>query len=110
MSHPALATENIFFHWRDEGIDQLEYTMVYWRGSTAVQDEAEIVVAANFDHTGHTLSVAFPAPGYWVKHDMALGNVQLILVSGSALSVDLEASSAIVWVLADGSSGVPLGL
>jgi len=35
LSDPALATENIFFQWRDGIVDQEQRTMVYWRGAPA---------------------------------------------------------------------------
>ena len=80
LNHSALSSENIFFNWRAGNIDQVEYTMVYWRGSTATGSQAEVVVACNFDHLDHTWNIPFPATGTWVKFDAASGNMETISV------------------------------
>jgi 1,4-alpha-glucan branching enzyme len=108
LNEPALATENIFFHWRDGGLDQQEFTLLYWRGSTTDQAQSEVVVAANFDHVDHALTVPFPTPGYWARHNLAQGTVNISLIGDTSLDIDLPASSAILWVKANGTTGVPL--
>ncbi|MEN8008103.1 MAG: alpha-amylase family glycosyl hydrolase [Candidatus Krumholzibacteriota bacterium] len=107
LNHPALNTENIFFHWRPGNIDQVEYTMVYWRGSTNVDNQAEVVVACNFDHLDHTLDVPFPATGIWVKYDALAGNMETVSVPGPTRTMIIPASSALMWFKEDGVTGVP---
>lgn len=107
LNHPALATENVFFHWRDGGLDQTEYTLVYWRGTTAVADQAEIVVTCNFDHLDHSWDVPFPSPGVWVKYDLAGGNLQMTAVTGASVPMTVPASTGWVFVREDGVTGVP---
>lgn len=108
LAHDALSSENIFFHWRDSNVDNTEYTLVYWRGSTGTAAGAEIVVAANFDHQDHDLTVPFPASGYWIRWDFAPFHQYTELVSGNQLATTLPASSAVMWVRGDSSTGVPL--
>ncbi|MBU2502923.1 hypothetical protein KJ682_16455 [bacterium] len=108
LTHPALSTENVFFHWRDGGLDQTEYTMVYWRGSTGTAADAEIVVACNFDHEPHTWEVPFPADGTWVKYDLEGGNLELLALENPGYTVTVPASTGWVFVKEDGVTGVPL--
>jgi len=107
LNHPALATENVFFQWRGGNIDQTEYTMTYWRGSTNVSSQAEIVVACNFDHNDHAWDAPFPAAGTWLKYDLAAGTVTVTSVTGGSLALTVPASTGWVFVREDGVSGVP---
>jgi 1,4-alpha-glucan branching enzyme len=107
LNLPALSSENIFFNWRDGNIDQVEYTMVYWRGSTPNGSQAEVVVACNFDHLDHTWNVAFPSTGTWVKFDAASGNMETVSIPSLAQNITVPASTALMWVREDGVTGVP---
>ena len=107
LNMPALSSENIFFNWRAGNIDQVEYTMVYWRGSTPTASQAEVVVACNFDHLDHTWNVAFPETGTWVKFDAASGNMETVSVPSLTLNMTVPASTALMWVREDGVTGVP---
>ncbi len=107
LNHPALATENIFFQWRAGSLDQTDYTMTYWRGSTTASDQAEIVVVCNFDHNDHAWAVPFPATGTWLKYDLVAGNITLTPVTGSTLSMTVPASTGLIFVREDGVTGVP---
>jgi len=107
LNHPALMSENIFFHWRDGNIDQTEYTITYWRGSSTMADEAQIVVAANFDHEAHTWTVPFPASGYYAGVDLDGGPIQWTEVTDGNLHLTIPASTAMLWVRNDGVSAVP---
>ena len=107
LKRPALQSEYAFFPWRGSNLDQTEYTLTYWRGSTSTSAAAEIVVACNFDHVDHTWNIAFPASGNWVKFDLAADNVQLEMINGASRPTTLPASTALVWIKADGSTGVP---
>ncbi len=107
LSHPALSSENVFFQWRDGGVDQTEYTLCYWRGSTAVAGQAEVVVVANFDHQDHAWDVPFPATGTWVKYDLEAGNLQYVPVEAATVPLTVPASTGWVFVRGGGISGVP---
>jgi pullulanase/glycogen debranching enzyme len=107
LNLPALSSENIFFHWRAGNIDQVEYTMVYWRGSTSVDTQAEVIVACNFDHLDHTWDVPFPAVGTWVKIDVAAGNVETVSIPALTHNMTVPASTALMWIQEDGTTGVP---
>lgn len=107
LTHPALGTENVFFQWRDGIVDQEERTVVYWRGPTGTAANASLVVAANFDHLDHGLTVPFPAPGPWYRMHPVTGAVQLVDVPAGGLPVTLPASEARLWLRADGLTGVP---
>ncbi len=107
LNHPALASENIFFHWRDGSLDQTEYTLTYWRGSTTTATEAEVVVACNFDHSDHNWDVPFPAPGTWLKYDLEAGNITMTTVTGSTLAMTVPASTGYIFIHEDGVTGVP---
>lgn len=108
LQRPALRSENIFFSWRAGNLDQTEATLTYWRGSTAVGSAAEVVVACNFDHAAHTWNVSFPASGAWVKYDLTAGNVEMETITGASRPTTLPASTALLWLKADGTTGVPL--
>ena len=107
LNHPALNTENVFFQWRAGNIDQVEYTMVYWRGSTGTGSLAEVVVACNFDDVDHTWDVPFPATGTWVKYDALAGNMETVSIPVLAPTMTIPASSALMWFREDGVTGVP---
>ncbi len=107
LNHPALATENIFFQWRDGGLDQSEYTLTYWRGSTTDASQAEVVVVCNFDHNDHTWAVPFPAAGTWLKYDLEGGNITMTTVGSAAETMTVPASTAYLFVRQDGVTGVP---
>lgn len=107
LNHPALSSENVFFRWRAGNIDQTEYTLVYWRGSTAVDTQAEIVVACNFDHLDHAWDVPFPAVGTWIKYDPAAGNLATVSVPTLTVPMTIPASTALMWIREDGVTGVP---
>lgn len=106
LRHAALRTEHVFFPWRSGNLDQVEYTLTYWRGTTATGAAAEVVVACNFDSVPHTWNVGFPASGSWVKFDPAAGNVETETISGAQRPTTLPASTALLWLKADGTSGV----
>jgi len=106
LAEPALQSENIWFHWRPDWADHLEYTLCYWRGATADQAAAEIVVALNFDHLPHTLPVPFPADGDWLRLHPETGAWELVTVAGGSLTVDLPASTGMLWKRFDGTTGV----
>ena len=107
LEMPALASENIFFHWRDGNIDQTEYTMVYWRGSSLDPGSAEVVVALNFDHQDHTWFIPFPHDGYWMQEDLVTGYADELTVPEGGMTVTVPASSAIIWTNDIGLSHVP---
>jgi glycosidase len=107
LRHPALATENIFFQWREGLIDQEEKTMVYWRGPTGSAGDATLVVALNFDHNDRSWTIPFPAAGTWYRFWPVTGAKQRITVPAEGLALTLEASSGIVWLKDDGVTGVP---
>lgn len=107
LSHPALASENIFFRWRDGSLDQTEYTLTYWRGTTATPAEAEVVVVANFDHAAHTWAVPFPAAGTWILYDLEAGNVQSVELATDTVTLTLPASTGRIYVRSNGISAVP---
>lgn len=107
LTRPALRSENIFFPWRAGGLDQTEATLTYWRGTSTVAAAAEIVVACNFDHVERAWDVGFPAAGNWVKFDLAADNVELEMITGASRPTTLPASTALLWLKADGSTGVP---
>lgn len=107
LNHPALMSENIFFHWRDGTIDQTEYTITYWRGTTTQSSEAQIVVAANFDHQDHTWTIPFPSSGYYARLSLDGGPIYWTEVTDGNLLLTVPASTAMLWVKADGISAVP---
>ncbi len=107
LERPALASENTFFHWRDGTIDQTEYTMVYWRGSTSSSDQAEVVVALNFDHQDHTWFIPFPRAGFWAREDLVAGHGNLESIPPGGLTVTVPASSAVMWTNEVGITHVP---
>jgi len=107
LERPALQSENIFFHWRDDGLDQTEYTLTYWRGSATNSALAEVVVAMNFDHEDHTWFVPFPTEGQWVRENLVTGGGVLEMVSEGGMTVTVPASSAILWTNDTGLSHVP---
>ena len=106
LTHDALATEHIFFHWRSGSLDQTEYTLTYWRGSTDVSSAAEVVVAANFDHGDHAWTIPFPSAGAWIRHHPADGAVETVSVPAGSLTLTVPASTALLWTKADGSTSV----
>jgi 1,4-alpha-glucan branching enzyme len=107
LTRPALRTEHVFFPWRAGNLDQTEYTLTYWRGTTGIGSAAEVVVACNFDSAPHTWNVSFPSSGNWVKFDLGADNVEMEIITGAARPTTLPASTALLWLKADGSSGVP---
>lgn len=107
LNMTALQSENIFFLWRDGGLDQSEYTITYWRGTTDIGADAEVVVAMNFDHQDHDWFVPFPADGQWVREDLAAGDGTLELIDGGGLNLTVPASTAIIWTRNSGLSHVP---
>jgi len=107
LTHPALATENVFFHWRDGGLDQTQYTLTYWRGTTGVESAAEIVVACNFDHADHAWNVPFPAAGTWLKYDVAAGTVEVVPLATATPTLTVPASTGWIFVREGGLSYVP---
>ncbi len=107
LTHPALNTENVFFQWRAGNIDQVEFTMAYWRGSTGTGNEAEVVVACNFDHLDHTWDVPFPSSGSWIKYDALAGNMEAVWIPALTENMTIPASSALMWFKEDGITAVP---
>jgi hypothetical protein len=107
LTRPALRTEHVFFPWRAGNLDQTEYTLTYWRGTTGIGSAAEVVVACNFDSNAHTWNVSFPSSGNWVKFDLGADNVEMEIITGASRPTTLPASTALLWLKADGSSGVP---
>lgn len=107
LAHPALHTENVFFQWRDGGLDQTQYTLVYWRGETVDPAQAEIAVVCNFDHLDHAWAVPFPAAGDWLKYDLAGGNLQMLTLPAASADLTVPASTGWVFVRQDGVTGVP---
>jgi len=107
LTRPALQSEHIFFPWRAGTLDQTEFTLTYWRGTTALGSAAEVVVACNFDNAPHTWNVSFPTSGNWVKLDLGADNVETEMISGAMRPTTLPASTALLWLKADGTSGVP---
>ncbi len=103
----ALQSENIFFHWRDGGIDQTEYTLTFWRGTTDAGEEAEVVVAMNFDHQDHDWFVPFPTDGPWVREALEGGTSSADLIDGGGMNLTVPASTAILWTKGSGLSHVP---
>jgi len=108
LTLPALMSENIFFQWRAGNIDQVEATMVYWRGSTTAPGAAEVVVACNFDDADHAWTVPFPTSGAWVRYDPHAGYVMTEVLDTSSLTLTVPASTALMWIKAGGTTGVPL--
>jgi len=109
LTAPALASENIFFHWRDGLQDHLDMTLCYWRGETGVAADAEIVVAANFDHEDHAWDVQFPSDGLWELLDPVAGTWTEVTVSEGQLYQTIPASTARLWRVFDDVTAVPLG-
>lgn len=107
LNRQALRTEHVFFPWRAGNLDQVEYTLTYWRGTSATGTAAEVVVACNFDHVPHTWNVGFPASGTWVKFDPGADNLETEEISGASRATTLPASTALLWFKADGTTGVP---
>lgn len=107
LERAALRSEYTFFPWRGGNLDQAEYTLTYWRSSTANSAAAEFVVACNFDHLDHTWNVSFPSSGAWVKLDLAADNVQVETITAASRPTTLPASTALIWIKADGTTGVP---
>jgi 1,4-alpha-glucan branching enzyme len=108
LTLPALATENVAFHWRPGNVDNSEYTLTYSRGTTADPNAHEVLVAANFDSQDHTWEVPFPMVGGWVKFDALYGYVEPVFISSLQQTVSVPAGSALVWFREDGTTGVPL--
>jgi len=106
LTHAALQTEHIFWQWRSDGSDHLENTVSYWRGSTSDEAAAEIVVALNLDGADHPFVVQFPADGTWMLFRAEEGVWEYVTVSGGELAVTLEASSGMLFVREDGSTGI----
>ena len=107
LRHDALCSENTFFQWRSGNTDQVERTLVYWRGETGVAEDAEVVIACNFDHDDHTWTIPFPADGEWLRLHPVQGSWQSETVSGGGMNLTMGASTALLWVKADGVTGVP---
>jgi 1,4-alpha-glucan branching enzyme len=107
LRHPALASENIFFQWRDDLVDQQERTMVYWRGETTDPAAAAIVAALNFDHDDHAWTIPFPAAGNWFRFYPISGALQPVTVPPGGLTLTIPASSGMLWIREDGVTGVP---
>jgi len=107
LERSALASENIFFHWRDSNLDNAEFTLCYWRGETGVSSQATVVVAANFDHTDHDLPVPFPTEGWWTREDLAAGTGTNVWVPAEGLTLTVPASTALVWTRVPGITAAP---
>lgn len=106
LSDPALRTENIWFQWRPDWLDHLEYTLCYWRGSGPNSAEAEIVVALNFDEQAHTRDVAFPADGPWRRYHPGAGAWETVEVVGGSLPLEQDASTGVLFKRDDGITGI----
>ena len=106
LTEPALQSENIWFHWRAGDADHYDATLCYWRGSSADQQAAEIVVALNFDHLPHTLPVPFPADGPWLQFHPETGAWETVTVTGGSLTVAMPASDGRLFRRYDGVTGV----
>lgn len=106
LSEPALATENIWFHWRADWLDHLEYTLCYWRGSGGNSADAEIVMALNWDDQAHLWEVAFPADGTWYRFHPVTGAWEAVTVTGGSLWLDQAASSGALFKRHDGITGI----
>lgn len=106
LNTPALWTEHIFWQWRGDGSDHTENTVNYWRGSTSNAANAEVVVALNFDSDPHTMPVQFPADGLWMRLWPDTGAWSHVNVSGGEVSVALDAGAGVLFLKADGSTGI----
>ncbi len=106
LSEPALATEHIFWQWRDVWADHYENTVNYWRGSTSIAEDAEIVLVLNFDDTTHGFNASFPADGTWLRLHPQTGAWESVVVNSGILWVDLPAGSGQLFKKADGVTGI----
>jgi len=106
LSEPALATEHVFWQWRDVWADHYENTVTYWRGTTSAAGDAEIVLALNFDDTAHAYAAAFPADGAWLRLHPANNAWEMVEVSGGTLWVDLGPGSGQLFKKADGVTSI----
>ena len=108
LNLPALMRENVFFLWRDGNIDQVEGTLVYWRGSTTNSADAEVVVACNFDDEDHAWTIPFPEAGAWVRYDPYQGWIMTEILDTASKTMTIPASTALMWVEENSTTGVPL--
>ncbi len=106
LSETALQTENIFFQWRGDQSDHYENTLCYWRGDNSTEADAEVVVMLNFDHLDHTVPIPFPADGTWLRYHPENRAWEYVQVSGGSLSMDLDASSGVLFRKLDGPTSV----
>ncbi|MFH1843315.1 MAG: alpha-amylase family glycosyl hydrolase [bacterium] len=107
LRSPALKSENTFFQWRSGNTDQVERTLVYWRGESTFANDATVVVACNFDHIDHAWTVPFPTDGVWHLLHPVSGAWEAQTVSGGGRYLNLPASTGNLWVKYDGLTGVP---
>ncbi|MCK4548040.1 MAG: hypothetical protein KAW17_11440 [Candidatus Eisenbacteria sp.] len=100
LNHPTLAGGGIDFHCPDwgagQGTCQQNKTICYWRylGSP---DQADIVVASNFDHSDHVFDIPFPSSGTWYYYDPDDGTTP-VTVKDDTLNLTLAASTAYIFV------------
>jgi 1,4-alpha-glucan branching enzyme len=104
LTHPTLAGGGIDFHCPRWGVGssecQEDKTLCYWR-YLGTPDQADVVVASNFDHDDHEFDVPFPSSGTWYRYDPDAGSIPVI-VESDTLTVTLQASTAYIY-LSDGS-------
>lgn len=102
LGHPSLASGRIAFFgpsWStDQSLYQQNKTVNYWRFVGQNAANADIVVALNFDHEDHEMTVQFPASGTWYQYDPETGaNIETPVENG-ALTRVLSASTGEIYL------------
>jgi hypothetical protein len=87
LGHPSLATGRIEFFcpsWStDQSPCQENKTINYWRFVGQNAAVADLVVALNFDHQDHEMTIKFPASGTWYRYDAETGaNIETTVENG----------------------------
>lgn len=103
LNHPTLAGGGTAFFGDDwetnQGPTQQSKSMVCWRYPGSNVASTDIVVAFNFDHDDHAVTVPFPADGTWHLWDPDDGTVTDVTVGGGAIpDRPIPASTALIYL------------
>jgi 1,4-alpha-glucan branching enzyme len=102
LEHPSLATGRIEFFcpsWSsDQSPCQENKTINYWRFVGQNAANTDVVVALNFDHADHEMTIEFPASGTWYQFDPETGaNIETPVENGELTRV-LSASTGEIYL------------
>lgn len=102
LNHPTLAEGGTAFFGSDwptsGGRSQQEKTIACWRYGGSNQGSTDIVVAFNFDHAEHGLSIPFPAVGTWYLWDPETNGVTEVTVAAGGGERLIPASTAFIYL------------